>query len=202
MVSIFDRYLLFVSAEPGDDAEVFEGGGVALDFAGRGEFAEEAAHDFSGACFGERVGEAEVVRPGESADVFGDPLAELLFEIVAGGLAAFEGDEGGDGLSFHLVGAADDGGFRDFWVSDERGFDLHGAEAVAADVDDVVDAAHEPEVPVLIAPCAVAGEVAAGDLAPIGGEEARVIAVDGSGGGRPGFADDQEAAVPVGDGVA
>ena len=57
--------------------------------------------------------------------------------------------------------------FGDFFVSDERGLDLHRAETMAADVDDIVDAAHEPVVAVGIHARAVAGEVAAGDVGPV-----------------------------------
>ena len=47
------------------------------------------------------------------------------------------------------------GGFGDLGVGYQGGFDLHRAEAVAADVDDVVHAAHEPEVAVFVAASAV-----------------------------------------------
>ena len=42
---------------------------------------------------------------------------------------------------------------------DQRRFDLGGGDAMAGDVHDVVDAAHEPEVAVLVDARAVAGEV-------------------------------------------
>ena len=87
-------------------------------------------------------------------------------------------------------------------MGDEGGLDFHGAEAVAADVDDVVDAAHEPEVAVFVAAGAVAGEVGAGDLGEVGFDETFVVAVDGAGHGWPGFADDEEAALAWGDGFA
>ena len=109
-------------------------------------------------------------------------------------VAGFERDEGGDGLAFEIVGTADDRGFGDFGVGDERGLDFHGAEAVAADVDDVVDAAHEPEVAVGVLARAVAGEVAAGNVGPVGLLVALGVAVDGAGHGGPGLADDEQAA--------
>ena len=97
---------------------------------------------------------------------------------------------------------ADYGGFGDLGMGDERGLDFHGAEAMAADVDDVVDAAHEPEVAVGIAARAVAGEVAAGNFAPIGFFVALRVAVDGARHRGPGFADDEQAAVAVRDRLA
>ena len=133
---------------------------------------------------------------------FDDPLAQLVFQCVGGLVAAFERDEGGDGLAFEIVGAADDGGFGDLGMGDQGGLDFHGAEAVAADVDDVVDAAHEPEVAVGVLARAVAGEVAAGDIGPIGLLVALGVAVDGAGHGGPGLADDEQAAAAGGDGFA
>src|SRR5579863_7740075 len=65
----------FGFAEFGDDGEVFEGGGVAFDFAVGGELAEQAAHDFAGAGFGQRLSEADVVGAGERADFFRNPFA-------------------------------------------------------------------------------------------------------------------------------
>ena len=35
-------------------------------------------------------------------------------------------------------------------VGDQRRFDLHRAQAMAADVDDIIDAAHNPQVAILI----------------------------------------------------
>ena len=59
----FLRFFLLLQLR--DDAEVFEGGHVAFDFAIGGEFAEQATHDFSAASFWQRVGEADVVGLGE-----------------------------------------------------------------------------------------------------------------------------------------
>ena len=84
-----------------------------------------------------------------------------------GGLARLERDEGGDRLALQVVGLADDGGLGHLGVADQGALDLHRREPVAGDVQDVVDAAHDPVVAVLVAAGAVAGEVAAGDLAPV-----------------------------------
>ena len=56
-------------------------------------------------------------------------------------------------------GMGDDGGLATFRMADQRALDLGRADAVAGDVDHVVDAAHEPVIAVLVAPAAVAGEV-------------------------------------------
>ena len=81
-------------------------------------------------------------------------------------MTRFERDEGDDRLPLELVGPADDGGLGDRRVADERALDLRGAEAVAGDVEHVVDAAHDPEVAVLVLARPVAGEVDARDRRP------------------------------------
>ena len=62
---------------------------------------------------------------------------------------------------FEFVGTANDSGLGDLGVSHQRRLDFHRAQAMAADVDHVVDAAHQPEVAVGILARAVAGKVAA-----------------------------------------
>ena len=58
-----------------------------------------------------------------------------------------------------LVGLADHGRLGDRLVGHDRRLDLGGREAVAGDVDDVVDATDHPEVAVLVAARGVADEV-------------------------------------------
>src|SRR6516164_10316334 len=65
-------------------------------------------------------------------------------------------------------------------MADQRALHLHGAEAMSGDVDHVVDAAHDPEVAVLVAPGAVAREVDARHLAPVLLRVALGIAVHGA----------------------
>ena len=90
---------------------------------------------------------------------------------------------------------ADHGGFGDARMRDQRGFDLHRAEAMAGDVQHVVDAAHDPVVAVGIAVGAVAGDVVAVlELAPVGVEVAIVVAPDGAQHRRARAADDEIAA--------
>ena len=64
-------------------------------------------------------------------------------------------------------GTADDGGFGDFRMRDQSALDFGRAEAMAGDIDDVVDAADDPKIAVVIAAAAVAGEVAACTSLPI-----------------------------------
>ena len=110
------------------------------------------------------------------------PTCDLQFvlQCPAPAHALLQRDESSDALALDLVGPADDGGFGDCRMADQGALDFHRAEAVAGDVDDVVDAAHDPEVAVLVAAGAVAGEVDAGDLAPVLLLEALGVAVDGA----------------------
>src|ERR1035441_1735585 len=66
---------------------------------------------------------------------------------------------------------------------------------MAADVDDVVNAAHEPEVAVGVLAGAVSGEITAFDVAPVGLAIALMVAVDGAGHRGPWLADDEQAAM-------
>ena len=48
-------------AEAGNDAKIFQGGGVAFDLCAGGNLLEEAPHDFSAAGFRQGFGESNVV---------------------------------------------------------------------------------------------------------------------------------------------
>src|SRR5262245_27484077 len=55
--------------------------------------------------------------------------------------------------------SADDGGFGDARMVDKRAFDFHRADSMTGDVQHIVNTAKQPEEPVLIPLCAIAGEV-------------------------------------------
>src|SRR5262249_6450272 len=99
---------------------------------------------------------------------------------------------------------ADRGRFRDRRVRDPRALDFHGAQAMAADVNHVVYAPHQPEISVLIAAGAVAGGVTAFDVAPVLLHEPFWIAIDRPQHRWPGACDDQISALvrPDGDAVS
>ena len=96
---------------------------------------------------------AQMIRfgPRELADPLGDVLADLGDQLVVALEVALERHEGRDRLARVLVGLADHRGLGDLRVRDDRGLDLGRREAVAGDVDHVVDAADDPEVAVLVA---------------------------------------------------
>src|SRR5690606_36381119 len=109
-------------------------------------------------------------------------LAQVLALLFTG----HEGDVGVDALALDVVREADHGGLGHLGVQHQRAFDFGGADAVAADVDHVVDAAGDPVVAVGIAAAAVAAEVHAGVGLEVGVDEALVVAVDGAHLARPG----------------
>src|SRR5581483_11734027 len=94
-------------------------------------------------------------------------IAQLLGKLARTRIAAFERHECDDRLTGYLVHLAANRSFGDCGMIDERALDLCGRNAVAADVHDVVDATHEPEVSVLIAFAAVAGEIQMLELRPV-----------------------------------
>ena len=87
------------------------------------------------------------------------------------------------------------------WL-DQGVLDLGGRDPVPRDVHDVVDAAEQPQVAVLVALGAVAGEVAAGEARPVGLLVALVVAVDAPQHAGPGLGDHEVAALAVAHRVA
>src|SRR4030095_8671572 len=123
------------------------------------DVAEEPAHDLPGACLRELRREDDVRRAGELADLSADVLAELAHHLRRALLAASQGDRGDDRPAGVLVFASADSRLGDTVMIDERALDLDRRDAMAGDVHDVIDPAHEPEIAVLIDPCAVASEI-------------------------------------------
>ena len=124
-----------------------------------GDLAQDAPHDLAGAGLRQAGRELDEVGLGDRADLLADPLDQFLAQRVVASLAGHQRDIGVDALALDGVRIADDGGLRHLVVGDQRRFDLGRAHAVAGDVDDVVDAAGDPVVAVLVAAAAVAGEV-------------------------------------------
>jgi hypothetical protein len=116
-------------------------------------------HDLPRPCLGQVHHDKDLFRRGERADALPHLQDEVFLGLVVVGVCVFEGDEGVNGLAGEFVGDADDGGFGHERGFDERGFDLGGGEAVAGDVDNIVDAAADPVVAVVVAGGAVAGEL-------------------------------------------
>ena len=161
-----------------------EGGNVSelVDFVG-GDFAEQAAHDFAGTGLGKTRNDVEAVRHGNAADDFADLARELAGKRVAVSVrveAVLEDAEGVDGLALDLVSDTNDGGLGAARVRDEGGLEFGSAEAMARDVDNVVDAANDPVVSIGIAEYAVSSEEAAGVREEVGLAEAFVVSPNGA----------------------
>ena len=69
--------------------------------------------------------------------------------------------------SFQIIGTRHHCGFGNGFVRHQRAFDFRRSQPVTADIDNIVDAAHDPEIAVFVAPCAVAGKVDAFNLRPV-----------------------------------
>src|SRR5690348_3443689 len=72
-------------------------------------------------------------------------------------------------------------------MRNERGLNLCGAEAMAGDIDHVIDATRYPVVPIGIATAAIAREVLAAIRLEVRIDEALVVSVHGSHLSRPGI---------------
>jgi hypothetical protein len=82
-------------------------------------------------------------------------------------------------------------------MGDEGALHLRRADAVAGNVQDVVDTADDPEVPVLVLPGAIAGEIdpgLAGKLGEVLALVALIVAPEGAEHRGPGLGDHQLAA--------
>ena len=145
-----------------------------------GYLAQDAAHDFSGASLGEAGGELDDVGHGDGADLFAHVLLERGAELFGIGDAIDEGDEGIQRLALDVVGHGGDSGFGYGFVADEGALHFGGADAVAGDVDHVVDAAHEPEVTVAVHAAGIAGKVHVVVHGEVDVDEAVVVAPGGA----------------------
>src|SRR5215467_6789110 len=114
---------------------------------------------------------------------------ELVDELPGSGVlvhALLERDKRRNRLALDLVRPADHGGLGDTGMIDQRTLDLHRPDPVTGDVDDVVDAAEQPEIPFGVALGTVTGYVDAGaPLVPVLPNVALGIAVDATQHGRP-----------------
>src|SRR5258708_7969277 len=101
----------------------------------------------------------DFLRHSKSPNVLSDLLVEFLSKFVGSFFAGDEGDIGVDRLPLDIMRKPDDSGLGDHLMGDERAFDFGGANAVARDVDYIVNAARDPIIAVLVAAAAIARKV-------------------------------------------
>ena len=114
-----------------------------------------------GAGFGQGLDENDLRGDGDGADLVAHVGAQGLHQLLVAADAVDEDAGGVDAVAAQLVGQADDGGLGHGGVTDQAGLDLGGAEAIATDLEHVVDAADDPDIAVFIAAGGVAGEIPA-----------------------------------------
>ena len=88
---------------------VLEGAGVAHLLLAGGDAAQEAPHDLAGARLGQGVGEADVLRLGDRADLLGHVAAQRGRGVVVHARPALRRDERHDRRAGEVVGPADHG---------------------------------------------------------------------------------------------
>src|SRR5580692_5430935 len=115
-------------AEAGDDAQVLQSGGIALDFGTGGNLLQKPAHDLSRAGLGQGFGKPDVVGLGHGPDLARDVVSQFIPQRRVRDNAGLDGDEGNQRLALQVIGPADDSGFGDFLVTDEGTLDLRGAD--------------------------------------------------------------------------
>src|SRR5690606_40933030 len=129
-----------------DHGPVLERADVARQLLARGDAAQQAAHDLARARLGQGVGEADLLGPGDRADLLHDVPLELLAQRVRRLHALLERDERDDGLALHLVGTAHHRGLGDLRVRHQRRLDLHRPHAWAGPAHHVLYADTEHDV--------------------------------------------------------
>ena len=131
------------------------------------------------------------------------PLAQFFAEFfVLVRVAFFQRHETAHGLPGDFVRLADDSSFGDKRMTDQRRFHFHGAEAMAADVHHVVDAAQDPIIAIVIATGGVAGEIGSRHACPVLFLEAIGVAPNVANHAGPGAPQNQKAFAARFDGIA
>src|SRR5215471_19179453 len=72
-----------------------------------------------------------------------------------------------DVFSFDFIGASDDRGFCNCRMTNQRALNIGGADAMSGDIQHIVCASDDGEVPILIADGHIAGGVGVRNLAPV-----------------------------------
>jgi hypothetical protein len=113
---------------------------------------------------GRRSTTSGLLEGGDRADLLAHQLTARRRSRRLGAVdAGLEHHEPQRQLALELVGDADDRALGDVRMRREHLLHAAGGEPVAGDVDDVVDAAHDEQVAVVVLVAGVAGQVVAGE---------------------------------------
>ena len=142
-----------------------------------------AAQDLARAGLGQAFDHGGGTERGDRTDAVADQLHQLADDRVLGALdAGIEHREADRDLALEAVGDADHRAFGHIGMGRQHLFHAAGGEAMAGDVDDVVGAAHDVEVAVLVPVAGIGGLVVAGKVVEIGAPVALVVVPTGSAG--------------------
>src|SRR5579885_2277510 len=141
-----------------------------------GDLLDGAAQDLARARLRQplnRDGEAE---RGDRADLVAHQLNDLPLDLLRRAVdAGLEHDEAARHLALELVLDAEHGALGDVGVGGQHLLHAAGREPVAGDVDDVVGAAHDEDVAVLVLVAGIRRLVVAGELGEVALLEALVV---------------------------
>src|ERR1700687_1020006 len=116
----------------------------------------------------------------------------MLFQFVARYGSSFQRHKATDSLSLELVRFAYDCSLGNARMMNQCAFNLHRAQAMARNVEDVIDPAHDPEIAVAVLTSAVSGEVTVRHLGPVLLTISLIVAVNRAEHRRPRVLDDEK----------
>ena len=100
-------------------------------------------------------------------------------------------DEHRNRFALEIVGPTHGRRFGHGRMADQRTFDFDRTQTMTGNIQHVVDAAHDPVVAVGVAACVVAGQILAGDLAPVDVLVPIIVAPDAAEHSGPRVCDDK-----------
>jgi hypothetical protein len=145
-----------------EDGGVLERRDVLRNVLATRDRAQQPAHDLAGARLRQAIGQANFVRSRDRTQLLGDPSAELRdqqYRFLAARPISVQNDVGEHRLTLDFMLSADHGRFGDTRMRNQGRLDFHRAQAVAGDVQHVVDAAHDPIIAVGVAVRRISGHV-------------------------------------------
>ena len=126
---------------------------------------KQPPHDLAGSCLGQRVAEKDFARGHGGAKLLSGVAANVTLQILRPLETGIKRDIGLYDFARGLVGHADHTSLGNGCVFDQRAFHFEWADQVAGGLDQVVRAAHEPEIAVVVPHREIARQIPAIDKA-------------------------------------